>query len=229
MWISWKHEDTDFPSPMTFDQKVEVFYEQTVGWQLHIADLVANGGTTFGEFKRGKAGYTVSSIRHSGFAVLHICFSYIELIGSLVQAKRQSPIETFEAGLRELDGLIDNSQINDALVRRLYGAARCGLYHEGRTRPGIGLTQSPDGNAIIYDHQSGTIGISPERLPRVLKAHLKRFRHELLDTANKGLRDVFELRFDNGFTKQPRSKARQRKCRAQRKGKKRSTRNAARR
>src|SRR6266566_2699046 len=71
-------------SRLTFEEKVDVFYEQTLGWQLHIADLVANGGTTFGEFKLGTPGYDVLSIRHSGFAVLHMCLSYIEMIGSLV-------------------------------------------------------------------------------------------------------------------------------------------------
>lgn len=29
--------------PRAFDQKVDLFYEQALGWQLHIADLVANG------------------------------------------------------------------------------------------------------------------------------------------------------------------------------------------
>jgi len=70
MWISWKHKDTDFADPLTFEQKVDVFYEQTLGWQLHIADLIANGGVTFGESE------PIPSIHHSGFAVLHICLSY---------------------------------------------------------------------------------------------------------------------------------------------------------
>ena len=39
MWMSWKHRKSDYPNPLIFDQKVEVFYEQTLGWQLHIADL----------------------------------------------------------------------------------------------------------------------------------------------------------------------------------------------
>jgi len=69
LWITWKHEHTDF-GDLTFEQKVEIFYEQTLGWQLHIADLVANGGKTFGEFKQGKEGYDLKPInrwrsRHS--------------------------------------------------------------------------------------------------------------------------------------------------------------------
>ena len=197
MWITWKHKRADFGQSLTFDEKVEVFCEQTLGWQLHIADLVANGGTTFGEFKDGKEGYDVLCIRHSGFAVLHICLSYIELIGSLVEPAARSSSKRFESGLRGIPGLIDSAKLTPAVVRRLYEGARCGLYHEGRTRPGVGLGQPPDGNAIAY--HGGVIGISPERLPRVLKSHLEELRRELLNPSNKRLRARFVQRFDSGF------------------------------
>jgi hypothetical protein len=212
MWITWRHEHADFASPLTFDEKVEVFYEQTLGWQLHIADLIASGGTTFGEFKNGSAGYQVPSIRHSGFAVLHICFSYIELIGSLVQKSGRSAIKTFEAGLRVIPGLIDASHINEVVVEKLYDGVRCGLYHEGRTRPGVGLGQPPDGTAMAYDSHHAVIGISPERLPRVLKSHLDQFKQDLLDVRNAELRARFEDRFDSGFAR-PTEKARRRTSR----------------
>ncbi len=199
MWISWKHQDTDFSGPLTFEQKVEVFHEQALGWQLHIADLVANGGMTFGENK------PIPPIRHSGFAVLHICLSYFELIGSLVTSTPQTPTRTFKAGVRHvLPGLIDGSADSEALLARLHEGARCGLYHEGRIRPGVGLGQPPGESPIAYDSSSKTVVISPERLPRVLKAHLERFRHELLDSANTLLRRVFERRFDTGFAEQSR-------------------------
>ncbi len=206
MWISWKHEDSDFAGQLTLEQKVDVFYEQTLGWQLHIADLVANGGLTLGEFKSGRNVYKVPSIQHSGFAVLQICLSYIELIGSLVQATRQSPTKTFEAGLRAIPGLIDASQINPTLSSRLYDAARCGLYHEGRTRPGVRLSQPRDENAIAFNRCTGEIVISPERLPKVLKAHLEQFRVELLDKTKLMLRARFEQRFNTGFTQPPPAK-----------------------
>jgi hypothetical protein len=31
-------------APQTVQDKVEIFYERVLGWQLHIADLMANGG-----------------------------------------------------------------------------------------------------------------------------------------------------------------------------------------
>jgi len=70
----------------------------------------------------------------------------------------------------------------------------------GRIRPGVGLAQPPDGSPISYDRASDTISISPERLPRVLKAHLEQFKTELLNPTNATLRKEFERRFDAGFS-----------------------------
>jgi hypothetical protein len=200
MWVTWKHEDSDFNSPLTYEEKVDVFYEQTLGWQLHIADLVANGGVTFGEFKLGKAGYDVKAIRHSGFAVLHVCLSYIELVGSLQSPAAKSSTRTFRDGVRVIPGLIDAAAATNAVVSRLYVGARCGLYHEGRTRPGVGLGHPPDGNAIAVHPTTGAIAISPELLPVVLKAHLEKLKLELLKQANVALCERFEQRFDSGFS-----------------------------
>jgi hypothetical protein len=128
MWISWKHEYSEFQSPLTFEQKVEIFYEQTLGWQLHIADLIANGGTTFDQPKPPRPGYEVRSIWHSGFAVLHICLSYFELVGSLVTSK-QGSIEQFKEGVRTVLPYLFNGTSDDDLLKLLYKGARCGLYH----------------------------------------------------------------------------------------------------
>ena len=199
MWMSWKHLKSDYPSPLTYEQKVDVFYEQTLGWQLHIADLIANGGTTFGQCKPPQQGYVVPSIWHSGFAVLHICLSYFELVGSLVSSKSSST-EDFKAGVRSvLPSLFKGTSDDDALLKCLYKGARCGLYHVGRTKPKVGLGQPTDGGPIAYDSKSGIVIISPERLPRALKAHLDDFRTSLLDISNTALQRQFQKRFDAGF------------------------------
>jgi hypothetical protein len=80
MWISWKHDDATLRNRLSFEQKIDLFCEQALGWQSPIADLVANGGTAFGE-TGDRSGRTVSAIRHSGFAVLQICLSHFETIG----------------------------------------------------------------------------------------------------------------------------------------------------
>ena len=199
MKISWKHHDTDLPNTLTFEQKVELFYEQTFGWQLHIADLIANGGVPL------SGGEAIQRVEHSGFAVLQT--ATIHSIGFLYAASGESDTGKFKTGLQNVfPQLSDRSAASGQLLKRLHEGARCGLYHEGRIRPNIGLGQPPDGAVIAIDSSNGTVALSPERLPRTLKAHLEGFRSQLLDPANSALRAAFELRFDLGFVKRDLSK-----------------------
>ncbi len=126
MWISWRQQRSDFQGQLTYDEKVDIFYEQTLGWQLHIADLIANGGATFSQINTSQPGYEVPSIRHSGFAVLHICFSYFELVGSVVSSETSSA-GRFNAGVKEvLPEIFQGTPDDDILLRLLYkGAAMC--------------------------------------------------------------------------------------------------------
>lgn len=199
MWITWKHQDTDFPDELRFEQKVEVFYEQTLGWHLHIADLVANGGTTFGEFKAGTLGYAVPAIRHSGFAVVQLCLSYLELVGTLESPVPIRPTKAFIVGVRSMPELIDLATVSNKALSKLYDRARCGLYHEGRTRAGVGLGFPSDGRPMAYHRSADMFNVNPERLPPVLKTHLSRLRDRLLDSSNPDLQRRFKQRFDAGF------------------------------
>lgn len=199
MWISWRHQRSDFQTPMTYEQRVEVFYEQTLGWQLHIADLVANGGTTFEQVNTSQPGYEVPSIRHSGFAVLHVCLSYFELIGSIISSDMSST-KRFQAGVKDvLPELFKGTPDDNTLLTLLYKCARCGLYHSARPGAPVGLGQPSDGKALAFDVRNGNVVISPERLPKALKAHLAEFKDRLVDPANLRIRQQFQTRFDQGF------------------------------
>jgi hypothetical protein len=206
MQITWKHKDTDFSWPLSFENKVEIFYERALGWQLHIADLVANGGTAYGE-AGSHEGNVVSSIRHSGFAVLQVCLSYFETIGQYEQKNAGTNTSTgyFKEGVRSVLPKLHKSHGNAIakLLARLYEGARNGLYHNSMTAPGVGLGQPSNGEAMVYVPESDIFVISPERLPKILKQHLERFRAKLLDSRNASLRQNFERRFDehNGITK----------------------------
>lgn len=200
MRVSWRHEHTEFQSPLTFEQKVDLFYEQTLGWQLHIADLIANGGMTFEAPVSGaRPTYSVPAIEHSGFAVLLICLSYFELVGSIVQKRTGSGVR-FRAGVRDVFPRLFKSPTNgEKLARRLYSGGRCGLYHAGRTKHQIGLGTPLPEAPIAYIPQSDSVAVSPELLPRELVEHLKRLKDRLLDPAELALRSQFRARFDKGF------------------------------
>jgi hypothetical protein len=66
MWVTWKDEDTNLEWPIMLERKIDIFYQQTMGWQLHVAEMVAKGGDPLG------GGVHVRPIPHSGFAVLQI-------------------------------------------------------------------------------------------------------------------------------------------------------------
>jgi hypothetical protein len=152
-----------------------------------------NGGVPLGAIQ------PIQPIRHSGFAVLQICLSYFELIGSVLGEGRSSR-KDFGTGARDVfPWLRDGSPGNKELLKRLYDGARCGLYHPGRIRRGIGLGQPQDGNPIAIDSVSSDVVVSPEILPRALKAHLEDFKRRLIDPAERSLRAAFERRFDAGF------------------------------
>lgn len=190
MKITWKHERTAFPSQLSFDQKVEVFYEQAWGWQLRVADLMANGGEPIG------GGAKLDVITHSGFAVLQVCLSYFETIGQCQAAGRSAVC--FKAGVRAVFPSLasEDSEFVDSLLDQLYTDARCGLYHSSRTRRGVGLGRPPEGAAMAYDATRRVLIISPERLPRALIKHLEAYREALLDGGNVAGRAGFEQWFD---------------------------------
>lgn len=194
MKITWKHSEKDFCWPLTFEHKVEIFYQRALGWQLHIADLLANGGEPFG------VATSMPQVPHSGFAVLQICLSYFETIAHYKQTNPATKTSTdyFKAGVRSVLPKVGESHETtvNGLLDALYGGARCGLYHNSMTVPGVGLGQPPGDDPMIYDANQKILVISPERLPKVLKQHLETFRAALLDPKNAALRENFERRFN---------------------------------
>lgn len=194
MWVTWLHESSTLSSPLTFDQKVDVFYEQTLGWQLHIADVVANGGAAYGE-PGNRQGASHDALRHSGFAVLQICLSYFETVGRYSGASGGGA-DAFKAGVRHVYPELDSFDPVDVetFLSELYKGARCGLYHNVRTtRVGLGFAGE---SSIFFDHAAKRVGVNPHRLPARLKSHLSEFRTQLLNPLNVELRAAFEGRFD---------------------------------
>jgi hypothetical protein len=203
MWITWKHDDQKIPWPPSFEQKVDIFYHRLLGWQLHVADLVSNGGKPLA--KVGEELETLRTIPHSGFAVLQICLSYFE---TMAQYQRVNPStkcdgDFFREGVHAVFpelGKRRPAEI-DAFLNILYKNARCGLYHSSMTRVGVGLGQPGNNIAMAFNPANKQLVIDPHVLPRTLKAHLESYRQQLLDSNNSDLRRNFEMQFnkDNGF------------------------------
>jgi hypothetical protein len=203
MQITWKHQNTDFVYPInleTIENKIEIFYEQCYGWQLHIADLMANGGRGLGSDDT-----QYKPLRHSGFAVLQLCLSYFETIGKFRDGytKPDKSGHYFRCGFKSIFASLIAGlpvPILDALIDRLYQDGRNGLYHASMVGRNLGLGQCEGAFQFVLPDQhtlpDGFLVICPENLPRILKEHLTEFRKELLNPNNAELRANFEKRFD---------------------------------
>jgi hypothetical protein len=178
-WISPHFQDIDFPPDMSLDQKIEVFADRVTGWQLDIAQQCAD------------------DIPHSGFAVLHIVCSYFEMIAKFQDGytKNDKSETYFRKGFYSVfPNLINNSQVLDGFLKKLYKDVRCGLYHAGITGPNIMLSgEFPKG--IDFNQANNTIPINPHKLVPNIKKHFQSYVRELRDHQNQQQRNNFETRF----------------------------------
>ena len=179
--ISPNFQDIDFPSPMSLDQKIEVFADRVKGWQLDIAQQCAD------------------KISHAGFAVLDILFSYFEMIakyqdGYTNDYKSEHYFKTgFEVVFPKLS--FPSSEIRDRLLKKLYIDVRCGLYHSGITGQGIELSGDFK-YSVQFASPPDKIQINPHILVLDIQKHFLSYIRQLRDYNSKDLRNNFESRFN---------------------------------
>ena len=175
MWITPNFQHSDFHWPLSLDDKIEIFLDRTIGWQLGIADKIING-------ERDDQGNIVSrGIPHSGFAVLHIVLSYFEMIAKYQDGFAQDgkSAQYFKKGVSSVFPQIQNypQDIVNGLLDILYRGARCGLYHSGMTDPKVMLTGDID-VAMLFDPQNQRLIINPHLLVPVLLTHLEEYGNQ---------------------------------------------------
>lgn len=192
MWVSPKYQDIDFSSPLTIDQKIILFEDRVIGWQLGIANQVINGDS----ISTGRP--NENSIHGSGFAVLSIVFSYFEMIAKFSDGytEKDKSKEYFNKGVHQVFQELDNYPAIEVtnLLTILYEGVRCGLYHDGMIGSKIILTIDLE-SAIGYDPQNHLLIINPHRLPIALINHFSTYIKELKDPSNITLRLNFEKKF----------------------------------
>jgi hypothetical protein len=197
MYITWKHEDTEFPFPLKVDDKITIFYERIFGWQLHIADLCLNGGLDHRGVNQ------VCIIPHSAFAAMQIMLAYFEMIAKYEDGfipknpKQGESAKYFKLGVKSVfPELGKQSQTDvDSFLETFYEKARCGLSHMAQAEAGIVLTGDLQ-ELMRFDTANKVLIINPHRLPAVLKKHLEAYRKRLIDPANVDLQQKFHKRFD---------------------------------
>jgi len=177
--ISPNYNNLDFPNGMTIEDKINVFADRLDGWQIGIAKKIIQ-----------------HEIQHSDFALLHIVFSYFEMIGkykSGYTGKCRSRIN-FKIGVR--DTYPDIGKEEEGFLDNLYESVRNGLYHFGITNKNVVLRCDFAGS-IRFNRVSKILEICASHLVNDLDIRSNKYILDLRDPQNKEIRKNFELRFDH--------------------------------
>lgn len=165
------------PNAWTVEQKITVFQDSVLTWQLDIANNMINGG--------------IEQMRHSGFATLSVIFSYFEMIGKYYHGHCQDNLskEFFRKGFVLIYSQFSSQDVH---LNTLYERCRSGLYHVGRTKSGL-LISGGFRNAAEID-SNGCWLLNPHIMTKDLIAHFGKYC-ELVKTDSE-IQANFEARFN---------------------------------
>ena len=177
--ISPKYTTLDFPNGMTIENKIDIFADRINGWQIGIAQKIIQ-----------------HQIQHSGFALLHIVFSYFEMIGKYLSGYigDRGSRSNFKIGVKATFTEIGPEE--EILLNTLYLSVRNGLYHLGMTKINVMLRCDIPGS-IGFNSEKNILAICPDRLVEDLDIKFRNYVSELRNPKNIDLRKNFELRFDS--------------------------------
>ncbi len=176
--ISRTFYDDDFPDA-SLNDKITIFEDRVMGWQLEIAEQLAD------------------RVKHSGFAVLSILVSYFEMIAKFrdgyCQDTRSS--DYFKKGMR---WVFPQEQFTDAQLKLTYRELRSGLYHASITGPRVILSRDFVRPICCTEISGRTmLEVNPHSLPRALQEHFASYIRDLRDPDQLTLRQQFQQRFDH--------------------------------
>lgn len=188
--ISRSHRNGQFGPNPTIDQKIEIFRECVLGWQIEIAEEMSRQF-----FETRSTHQTGNPMRECGFAVVSVIFSYFETIAQYIQGATShcQSAQFFNFGFREV---YPETDLNDFDITGIYAHVRCGMYHRGLTRPGVNLYERH--KPTFQFDEEGQLLLNPFTLVTDVKEHFCGYVSRLQDKSNTALRTYFEVIFDDG-------------------------------
>jgi hypothetical protein len=180
--ISRKYTDDDFDGSPSLDEKIIIFEDRVLGWQLDIAEEVRKRI----ERKQNHG----RPIQHAGFALISILFSYFEMIAQYQEGRESDKSQKFFGiGLES----VFPGEFSDAEKKLVYQRIRCGMYHSGLTKKGA-LIDGRYPNAIQV--QADLVKVNPHKLSPKLRAHFLRYIDLLKRPESTTERTNFQKMFD---------------------------------
>ena len=189
-YISRSIRDTDFPSGPTIDDKIKVFEDRVLGWQIEIAQEIR---------RQMESGGDNGIFRHAGYALVSLLFSYFEMIAQYIDGTPSNggSKATFVRGFKDV---FHGTTLTPTQIEEVYKRVRCGMYHDGFTKFGtlIGSEFNP-----TVSFENSTVKINAHTLVDDISVHFSEYLKTLRNTANVNQRTCFEKTFDRGTTTAP--------------------------
>jgi len=186
-WVSPLIKKSDLSFPLTLDEKIRIFEDRVLGWQLSI----------------GLACY--HNVTHGGFGALYITLSYFEVFAryKVGSVDHKQAGKKFRDGFDHFAGSIgydtdpDCSNVRDLL----YEGARCGLFHVGMTSKRVFIGGNRP-KMFDYDATHNRLVIDAHQLITAMIAHFKSYLVDLRTPSNAMLRANFVTKFDHDILPQ---------------------------
>lgn len=177
--ISRKYTDSAFGGKPTLDDKILVFEDRVLGWQLEIAEELRH--LIEDPQNHGKP------IQHAGFALISILFSYFEMIAQYMEGK-DSDGKSTEFFCKGLESVFPG-EFSGKEKKTIYKRIRCGMYHSALTKKGA-LIDGDYPKPIEIDND--LVKVNPHKLSPCLKAHFEGYIKLLKSPASSQERTNFE-------------------------------------
>lgn len=170
---AWHAEEQRWYERAAFETKVALYADRVRGWFLQWGDLLD---------------------RHhdAGFVVLMLAVSYLE--GNQQYREGRAGTKSDSAPFFKRALLRVCPGIREEHAGRFYGLVRCGLFHDGFTKHGVGI-ENRFRDAVKVDPGTGDLLISPRQFLALVKADFDGYVRQLMDPAETELRANFEARW----------------------------------
>jgi hypothetical protein len=175
------------PRPWTLEDKVDIFEDRVLGWQLVPAKE------------------TAQRVPNSMFVVIGAVFSYIEMYAQFKagEVSEGKSFTMFMEGMLDLFPNLRGNERAEPIFRALYKSIRCGMYHNAFVGRHVFLVDVSDRAIALHDFppepgRDGTTAISmnPAVLTDFLINHFDSYIRRLRNPGNVELRENFQKRFD---------------------------------
>lgn len=170
----------DFFANRNLESSIELFRERVQGWQLDIAADIE------GQINLDQD--PARTMKHAGYALVWILFSYFEMVGQVITGKRKSK-KAFIAGFEDVyPELLKRDE-----VKKVYDRVRCGMFHIASTKKGTIIGGSFEKDFAMDPDDN--VQMNPHLLVHSIQTHFITFIARLNDTNEIDLRKHFEQEF----------------------------------